>query len=222
MMAWFIDEKTATFGGCAIAIKMARAALESTNTSDWDEAQRQLREHLAARDSNSLESLRNGRRITFNEWADFFLAHHSKPPIRAPKTHEANENTLKTLRPVFGGRKLLDIDATQIESHLRNRLMQKRRVRRKTGIFELGAVKATTVHQELRVLRRILSVAVKKKLLPTNPCAGVEFPVKVKGMFRPHYMTWAGTAPHRKARSAYLRKRTAGQSSKSFDTEGDE
>src|SRR4029077_7218954 len=28
-------------------------------------------------------------------------------------------------------------------------------------------------------------------LLPANPCSGVEFPVKVKGMFRPHYVTWS-------------------------------
>jgi hypothetical protein len=37
------------------------------------------------------------------------------------------------------------------------------------------------------VLRRILNVAVRKKLLPSNPCWGVEFPVAVKGLFRPHY-----------------------------------
>ena len=27
--------------------------------------------------------------------------------------------------------------------------------------------------------------------LPANPCAGVEFPVKVTGLFRPHYMSWS-------------------------------
>jgi len=47
------------------------------------------------------------------------------------------------------------------------------------------------VHQEFWVLRRIFSVAVKKKLYPVNPCAGVEFPVILKGVFRPHYMTWS-------------------------------
>jgi site-specific recombinase XerC len=52
-------------------------------------------------------------------------------------------------------------------------------------------LKPATVHQELRVLRRMLNVAVRKKLLPANPCAGVEFPVKVKGLFRPHYMGWS-------------------------------
>jgi len=52
-------------------------------------------------------------------------------------------------------------------------------------------LKPATVHQELRILRRILNVAARKKLLPSNPCAGVEFPVAVKGLFGPHYMGWA-------------------------------
>ena len=59
------------------------------------------------------------------------------------------------------------------------------------GIVQKDRLKPATVHQELRVLRRMLNVAVRKKLLPANPCAGVEFPVKVKGLFRPHYMTWS-------------------------------
>ncbi len=37
----------------------------------------------------------------------------------------------------------------------------------------------------------MLNVAVRKKLLPANPCAGVEYPVKVKGLFRPRYMGWS-------------------------------
>lgn len=41
------------------------------------------------------------------------------------------------------------------------------------------------------MLRRMLNVAVRKKSLPSNPCAGVEFPVAVKGLFRPHYVTWS-------------------------------
>lgn len=43
----------------------------------------------------------------------------------------------------------------------------------------------------LRVLRRMLNVAIRKKLFPANPGNGVEFPVKVKGLFRPHYMPWS-------------------------------
>src|ERR1700727_1180899 len=37
----------------------------------------------------------------------------------------------------------------------------------------------------------IFSVAVKKKLCPANPCAAVEFPTSLKGLFRPHYVTWS-------------------------------
>ncbi len=66
--------------------------LESTHTEDWQEAQRQLRERLQARDNNTLHIVRKGEQLTFGEWADFFLENYSKPPIRAASTHEANEN----------------------------------------------------------------------------------------------------------------------------------
>jgi integrase len=179
--------------------------MESTGTENWEEAQRQLRERLQARDNNTLDALHKGKQLTFDEWADFFLENYSKPPIRAEGTHEANKNALKTLRPVFGKFKLVDIDATQIEVHLRQRLQQKKRVRRLGGVAELGTVKPTTVHQEFRVLRRILNVAVRKKLCPANPCAGVEFPVILKGLFRPHYMTWSEQQKIEESAPAYLR-----------------
>ena len=35
----------------------------------------------------------------------------------------------------------------------------------------------------------MLNIAVRKKLIPANPCIGVEFPVRVKGQFRPHYVS---------------------------------
>lgn len=41
------------------------------------------------------------------------------------------------------------------------------------------------------MLRRALNVAVRKKFLPANPCSGVEFPVSIRGRFRPHYVTWS-------------------------------
>src|ERR1700743_3879719 len=73
--------------------------LESTNTDDWQEAQRQLRERLQARGNKTLATVRRGEQLTFGEWADFFIDNYSKPPHRAVKTHEVNENALKTLRP---------------------------------------------------------------------------------------------------------------------------
>ena len=57
--------------------------------------------------------------------------------------------------------------------------------------FEFGStIKPVTVHQEFRVLRRLLNVAVKKKLLAVSPCSSVEFPMLLLSATRkPHYMT---------------------------------
>jgi integrase len=74
---------------------------------------------------------------------------------------------------------------------LRLRLRQRVKIRSLQGVVEKGQIRPSTVHQEFRVLRRLLNVAVKKKRLRSNPCDGVEFPVKVDGLFRPHYVTWS-------------------------------
>ncbi len=167
------------------------ARRESSLTADWQEANKKLRERLQARDDNLLEVVRKGETLAFGQWADFFLENYSKPPVRAEKTHEANERCIKHLKPAFGTSRLGDITADSIDLYLRERLRQQVRIKTKLGYKELGSTKATTIHQEFRVLRRMLNVAVRKKLLPANPCLGVEFPVAVKGLFRPHYVTWS-------------------------------
>jgi integrase len=97
---------------------------------------------------------------------------------------------LKHLRGKFETVMLADLTAEDIETYLRRRLKTRVVVQTKKGPVEKGVLKASTVHQELRVLRRMLDVAVRKKLLAANPCAGVEFPAKLAGLFRPHYMSW--------------------------------
>ena len=163
---------------------------ESTFTQDWQEANKKLRERLHARDNRVLEIVRKGEQMGFEEWVDFFLENYSKPPLRAAKTHNANMRASKHLKAAFQGYKL-DLTADGIELYLRRRLRDRVRVKTTAGFIERGELKPATVHQELRVLRRMLNVAVRKKLLPSNPCAGVEFPVAVKGLFRPHYLTWS-------------------------------
>src|SRR5215472_7057680 len=165
--------------------------LESTNTDDWDEAHRRLRERLQARDNRTLEVVRRGEQLTFKDWTDSFMENYSRPPMRAAKTHEANERAMMHLQATFGSWRLVDVTADDIEQYLRSRLKKHARVKTKEGFRELGILKATTVHQEFRVLRRALNVAVRKKFLPANPCAGVEFPVSIRGLFRPHYVTWS-------------------------------
>ena len=164
---------------------------ESTNTDDWQEAQRKLRERLQARDDKVLEIVRKGEQLQFADWVDFFLENYSKPPMRAEKTHEANERVGRHLKEAFGDRSIREISADDIELYLRRRLQARVQIKTSAGVVQKDRLKPATVHQELRVLRRMLNVAVRKKLLPANPCAGVEFPVKVKGLFRPHYMNWS-------------------------------
>lgn len=98
---------------------------------------------------------------------------------------------MKHLRKTFETTKLADMTADDIEMYLRRRLKQRALVKSKNGFLEKQVLKATTVHQELRVLRRMLNVAVRKKFLFANPCAGVEFPARVDGLFRPHYVSWS-------------------------------
>ena len=97
----------------------------------------------------------------------------------------------KHLKSAFGSCKLADLNADEIELYLRRLLRDRVRVKTAAGYIERQELKPATVHQEMRVLRRMLNVAVRKKLLPSNPCGGVEFPVAVKGLFRPHYLSWS-------------------------------
>lgn len=164
---------------------------EPTGTADWKEAQKKLRERLQARDDNVLEIVRKGEQLTFKQWAELFLEHYSKPPLRTPKTHEMHVRAVMHLAKAFGDQRLTDLSSDAIEGYLRYRLRQRVKRMTKLGVVEKGGLKPSTVHQELRVLRRMLNLAVRKKLLPSNPCSGVEFPVAVKGLFRPHYVTWS-------------------------------
>ncbi len=126
-------------------------------------------------------------------------------PFRAQKTHEVNQRGLKHLRAVFEEKKLAEITADDIETYLRQRLKQRVTVKTKGGVIQKGVLKATTVHQEFRVIRRMLNVAVRKKLLFANPCSGVEFPARVDTLFRPHYMSWSEQQKIEFAAPEYLR-----------------
>jgi integrase len=163
---------------------------ESTGATDRQEAERFLRDRLDARDEGTLPSVLAGKTLTFGEWADWFLERRSKPPFRAAKTHAANLNALKFLRPAFGPLRLSEITPESIEDYLQKRLNQERRIHTKFGVVHRGRLRPSTVHQEFRVMTRILSVAIKQKRLSLNPCSMVEFPVSIgKTTRKPHYMT---------------------------------
>ena len=162
---------------------------ESTGQRAKGEAEKVMRKRLVARDEGLLPRAAPDGGITFNEWADWFLENRSQPPFRSGNTHLQNLSALKFLRPRFGGNRLSYITPEDIEAYLMKRLNTGKRVHTKLGLQLRGRLKPATVHQEFRILRRILNVAVKKRRLAVNPCGGVEFPVALAGTTRkPHYL----------------------------------
>jgi integrase len=142
----------------------------------------------------------------FNEWADWFLERRSKPPFRAEKTHSANTNALKFLRPYFGALRLAEITPEAIEDYINQRLHSERRIHTKFGVVNRGKLNPATVHQEFRVLTRIFNVAVKQRRLTVNPCSMVEFPVSIgKTTRKPHYMAASEQERIEFAAPAYLK-----------------
>ena len=182
--------KESAFWWVCYRARDGRKIKESSETADREEAERFLRERLAARDEGRLPAILSSKSLTFSEWAEWFLERRSKPPFRSLNTHLQNVNALKLLRPVFGPFRLSEITPEAIEEYIGNRLAEGRRIHTKFGLIQRGRVKPATVHQEFRVLTHMLNVAIKLKKLEFNPCARVEFPVSVKNSTRkPHYMT---------------------------------
>ena len=75
---------------------------ESTGRKEKGEAEKVMRKRLVARDEGLPPSTLPDGRITFNQWADWFLENRSKPPFRSEKTHRQNLSPLKLLRPRRG------------------------------------------------------------------------------------------------------------------------
>ncbi len=90
-MAPYTHAKMARSYGWSIETGAESVSGNQRITEDWQEAQRKLRERLQARDDKILDVVRKGEQLQFSDWVDFFLENYSKPPIRAEKTHEANE-----------------------------------------------------------------------------------------------------------------------------------
>jgi len=179
---------------------------ESAETTDRQEADRFLRARLDARDDGRLPIVLSGKNLTLRELANWFLERWSKPPFRSENTHAQNLNALKQLGPAFGDILLSDITPEAIEDYLRGRLTARRKIRTKLGVRDGGQLKPSTVHQEFRVLTRILNVGINQRRLAANPCNSVEFPVSVTHSTRkPHYMTASEQAKIEFNAPGYLR-----------------
>jgi integrase len=119
----------------------------------------------------------------FEEWADDFLKR-----VSHPNTRRRYSSSVGKLNTKFTGVRLSDISADHIEEYKEERRAE--------------GVEAATINHDLRVLRRMLRLAERKRLISYNPFAGVE-PLKQKSPRTPHIVTFeeearilALAAPH--------------------------
>ena len=101
MTVSFTNVATAKSGGCATGIYPVPAT--------WN---RQVQKTGAKRNGGCANgskpaiiarwrSCERGEQLTFRDWAEWFMENYSKPPIRAPKTHEANTRAMKHLQATY-------------------------------------------------------------------------------------------------------------------------
>jgi integrase len=164
---------------------------ESSHTADWEEANRKLRGRLQARDANLLEVIRKGEALNFGEWADSFIRNYSKPPIRAAKTHEANMRCAIHLKAAFSVRKLVDLTADAIEQYLRDRLGTASSRQDQGWLPGKGTSQILDCGPGVSGSQAYVEHSRPREVARSQPLRGVELPVTVKGLFRPHYVTWS-------------------------------
>ena len=150
---------------------------------------------MQARDNNTLPALRRGQDLAFGEWADFYLENFSRPPFRAPKTHEVNGRALKHLRAVFEMTKLGELTADDIEGYLRRRLKQRVVVKTGKGFVEKG-----TCDTDARVTYAVLTDLGRRKVEE----ASRTHLAQVEDLFDAHY------SPEEQATLAELLGRLSG------------
>lgn len=160
---------------------------ESSGMEDWQEHRNAFESAYRLATTTRYPLYAGGERTTFGQWADICLETLQTALPRAEDSF-CQRRHLKHLRTMFETTMLADIIPMISETYLRRRLKARVVVQTKNGPVEKGVLKTSTVHQELRVLRRMLNVGVRKKLLAANPCARRGgLPAKLAGLFRPHY-----------------------------------
>ena len=71
-----------------------------------------------------------------------------------------------------------------------HRLKKHVRVKHRDGYRELGPIRRRP-SSGVPGFTAGLERSGQEKTPSANPCAGVEFPVAIRGLFRPHYVTWS-------------------------------
>jgi hypothetical protein len=95
-------------------------------------------------------------------------------PLRTPKTHEANARRVKQSVKAFGGHKLADLSAMRSRVPALS-IAAACETEDQGGSVERGVLKPSAVHQEFRVLRRILNISRSQKAVPSTPAGASSY-----------------------------------------------
>ncbi len=106
----------------------------------------------------------------FAKWAEEFLA-----KVAHPNTRKRYGSSVGKLKAAFTGARLSDISAERIEEYKEARLAE--------------GVEPATINHDLRVLRRMMRLAERKRLIPRNPFLEVDF-LKQRNLRTPHIVTF--------------------------------
>jgi integrase len=106
----------------------------------------------------------------FADWAGEALA-----KVTHPNTRKRYGSSVGKLKAAFGKVRLSNISAERIEDYKETRLSE--------------GVEAATINHDLRVLRRMMRLAERKRLISRNPFLEVDF-LKQKNPRQPHILTF--------------------------------
>jgi integrase len=106
----------------------------------------------------------------FAEWADEFLAR-----VAHPNTRKRYGSSVRKLKAAFARAKLSDVSTEGIDEYKEARLAE--------------GVEPATINHDLRVLRRMMRLAERKRLIPRNPFLEVDF-LKQGNLRMPHILTF--------------------------------
>jgi integrase len=106
----------------------------------------------------------------FGAWADEFLA-----KVPHPNTRKRYGSSVRKLKAAFIGARLSDISPESIEEYKEARLAE--------------GVEPATINHDLRVLRRMMRLAERKRLIPRNPFLEADF-LKQRNLRTPHIVTF--------------------------------
>jgi integrase len=106
----------------------------------------------------------------FEKWADEFLA-----KVPHPNTRKRYGSSIGKLKAAFTGVRLSEISAEGIEEYKETRLAE--------------GVEPATINHDLRVLRRMMRLAERKRLISRNPFVEVDF-LKQRHVRTPHIVTF--------------------------------